>query len=213
MAGGNSNKSDNAIPENEIFSCFTDTHGVITSTMNDLPGYKITKVLGTVYGLTVRSRNWGAGLGGIARSVVGGEIRVFTKLLYTARNEAVERMVGEYSIYTLKALLDAFPNELLPLFKAHSKSILNTIFWRPVRHYSDESGVVYRWMIRELELEYLFKSPVEEGEQGVGNGGAVGYGNGTTAQAAETDYRKDMWEGFRRKIRDRFIFSDGNDID
>ncbi|EEA25190.1 DUF74 domain protein [Talaromyces marneffei ATCC 18224] len=95
MAGGNSNKSDNAIPENEIFSCFTDTHGVITSTMNDLPGYKITKVLGTVYGLTVRSRNWGAGLGGIARSVVGGEIRVFTKLLYTARNEAVERMVGE----------------------------------------------------------------------------------------------------------------------
>lgn len=68
-------------------------------------------------------------------------------------------------------------------------------------------------MIRELELEYLFKSPVEEGEQGVGNGGAVGYGNGTTAQAAETDYRKDMWEGFRRKIRDRFIFSDGNDID
>lgn len=43
----------------------------------------------------MRSRNWGAGLGGVARSIVGGEIRVFTKLLYTARNEAVERMVGE----------------------------------------------------------------------------------------------------------------------
>lgn len=90
---GNDHKP--SIPENEMFACFTDTHGVITSTMNDVPGHRVTKVLGTVYGLTVRSRNWGAGLGGVMRSVVGGEIRVFTKLLYTARNEAVERMVGE----------------------------------------------------------------------------------------------------------------------
>ena len=42
---------------------FTDTHGVMTSTMNDIPGYKVVKVLGTVYGLTVRSRNWGADIG------------------------------------------------------------------------------------------------------------------------------------------------------
>jgi uncharacterized protein YbjQ (UPF0145 family) len=79
----------------DIPACFTDTHGVITSTMNDIPGYKVKKVLGAVYGLTVRSRNWGAGLGGVAKSVVGGEIRVFTKLIYNARNEAAERMVGE----------------------------------------------------------------------------------------------------------------------
>ena len=44
---------------------FTDTHGVITSTMNDIPGYRVVKVLGTVYGLTVRSRNWGADLGSL----------------------------------------------------------------------------------------------------------------------------------------------------
>jgi uncharacterized protein YbjQ (UPF0145 family) len=31
--------------------------------MNDVPGYRVTKVLGAVYGLTVRSRNWAAGLG------------------------------------------------------------------------------------------------------------------------------------------------------
>ncbi|KAK9364559.1 putative heavy-metal-binding-domain-containing protein [Lipomyces kononenkoae] len=79
----------------DIPSCFTDTHGIITTTMNDLPGHQVKQVLGTVYGLTVRSRNWGAGLGGVAKSVVGGEIRVFTKLIYAARNEAVERMIGE----------------------------------------------------------------------------------------------------------------------
>ncbi|GIJ86302.1 hypothetical protein Asppvi_005189 [Aspergillus pseudoviridinutans] len=82
-------------PQDNTPSCFTDTHGVITTTTNDLPGYKITKVLGTVYGLTVRTRNWGTDLGAIVRSSVGGELRPFTNLMYTSRNEAVERLVGE----------------------------------------------------------------------------------------------------------------------
>ncbi|OJJ00888.1 hypothetical protein ASPVEDRAFT_40392 [Aspergillus versicolor CBS 583.65] len=81
--------------ENNIPSCFTDTHGVITVTTNDVPGYIITKPLGTVYGLTVRARNWGADLGAIVRSAIGGELRPFTTLMYRARNEAVERLVGE----------------------------------------------------------------------------------------------------------------------
>ena len=89
------NDASTSAAGDDIPACFTDTHGVITSTMNDIPGYKVKKVLGAVYGLTVRSRNWGAGLGGVAKSVVGGEIRVFTKLIYNARNEAAERMVGE----------------------------------------------------------------------------------------------------------------------
>jgi len=76
-------------------SCFTDTHGVITSTMNDIPGYRVVKVLGAIYGITVRSRNWGADIGAFLRSSVGGEIRYFTNLMYTSRNAAVERMVGE----------------------------------------------------------------------------------------------------------------------
>lgn len=76
-------------------SCFTDTHGVITSTMNDLPGYRVVRVLGTIYGLTVRSRNWGADIGAFVRSAVGGEVKIFTNVMYTSRNDAVERLVGE----------------------------------------------------------------------------------------------------------------------
>ena len=75
--------------------CFVDTHGIITTTMNDLPGYRIVKVLGTIHGITVRSRNWGADIGSFLKSSVGGEIRYFTNLMYTSRNSAVERMVGE----------------------------------------------------------------------------------------------------------------------
>jgi uncharacterized protein YbjQ (UPF0145 family) len=74
---------------------FTDTHGVITSTTNDLPGYRVVKVLGTVYGLSVRSRNWGADIVSVLKSVVGGELRYLTNMLYTSRNHAVERMLGE----------------------------------------------------------------------------------------------------------------------
>ena len=74
---------------------FTDTHGVIVSTTNDLPGYRVVKVLGTVYGLSVRSRNWGADIVSILKSVVGGELRYLTNMLYQARNHATERMLGE----------------------------------------------------------------------------------------------------------------------
>ncbi len=63
--------------------------------MNDLPGYRIVKVLGTIYGITVRARNWGADLGAFLKSAVGGEIRFFTTLMYSSRNSAVERLVGE----------------------------------------------------------------------------------------------------------------------
>lgn len=74
---------------------FLDTHGVIISTMNDMPGYRVVKILGTIYGITVRSRNWGADIGSLLRSSVGGELKYLTNLMYTSRNSAVERLVGE----------------------------------------------------------------------------------------------------------------------
>jgi uncharacterized protein YbjQ (UPF0145 family) len=74
---------------------FTDTHGVMTSTMNDIPGFRVVRVLGTVYGLTVRSRNWGADIASGLKSAVGGELKYLTNMMYSSRNEAVDRMVGE----------------------------------------------------------------------------------------------------------------------
>ena len=61
--------------------CFTETSGVITSTMNDIPGYRVVRVLGAVYGLTVRSRNWAAGLGMVLKSIAGGELKWFTDMV------------------------------------------------------------------------------------------------------------------------------------
>jgi hypothetical protein len=65
----------------EDLHCFTETNGVITTTMFDIPGYRVVRVLGAVYGLTVRSRNIGAGLAMVVKSLAGGELTWFTNLV------------------------------------------------------------------------------------------------------------------------------------
>ncbi|KAK4167052.1 hypothetical protein QBC43DRAFT_312031 [Cladorrhinum sp. PSN259] len=82
-------------PQLTDLHCFTETSGVITTTMFDVPGYRVVRVLGTVYGLTVRSRNWAAGFAMVMKSVAGGELKWFTNLLYNARNDAISRLVAE----------------------------------------------------------------------------------------------------------------------
>ena len=68
---------------------------MLITTSNDLPGYEVVAVQGEVFGLTVRSRNIGAGCLAGLRSIGGGEIPEFTKLLSQSRNEAMARMVVE----------------------------------------------------------------------------------------------------------------------
>lgn len=66
---------------------------MLISTMNDLPGYEVTEVLGEVFGITVRSRNVGAQFGAGLKSIVGGELRGMTKMLNDSRVEAQDRLV------------------------------------------------------------------------------------------------------------------------
>jgi uncharacterized protein YbjQ (UPF0145 family) len=68
---------------------------MIISTMNDLPGYEVTEVIGEVFGLTVRSRNVGSQIGAGFKSLVGGELRGQTKMLVDSRLQAQQRLVEE----------------------------------------------------------------------------------------------------------------------
>jgi uncharacterized protein YbjQ (UPF0145 family) len=68
---------------------------MLISTMNDVPGYKITSVLGEVFGLTVRSRNIGSQFGAGLKSIFGGELAGMTKMLAEGREQAIERLVAE----------------------------------------------------------------------------------------------------------------------
>jgi uncharacterized protein YbjQ (UPF0145 family) len=48
---------------------------MLISTMNDVPGYKVTSVLGEVFGLTVRSRNIGSQIGAGFKALAGASSR------------------------------------------------------------------------------------------------------------------------------------------
>jgi len=66
-------------------------HNFITSA-NELPGYRITRNIGIVRGITVRSRSIVGTIGAGLQSLLGGNITLWTQLCEHAREEAFELM-------------------------------------------------------------------------------------------------------------------------
>ncbi len=66
---------------------------MIVVTTENIPGYRVTQVLGQVFGLTVRTRGVGGNLAAGLRGLVGGEVKSYTKLLEDARRQAIDRLV------------------------------------------------------------------------------------------------------------------------
>jgi len=67
-------------------------HSLITTAF-DIDGYKVTKNLGIVRGITVRSRNIFATIGASLQTVIGGNITLYSELCEKTRSEAFEIMV------------------------------------------------------------------------------------------------------------------------
>lgn len=66
----------------------------MTTTAFSIEGYRITRTLGIVRGIVVRSRSiFGTGLGKL-QSIVGGNVSAFTKLCEQTRNDAFDMMVS-----------------------------------------------------------------------------------------------------------------------
>src|SRR5882724_9836975 len=65
----------------------------MTTTTFDIPGYKITKTLGLVRGITVRSRSVFGNMAGAFQTLFGGNITIYTELCERARGEAFELML------------------------------------------------------------------------------------------------------------------------
>ena len=69
--------------------------GVLVVTMNDIPGYQTDRVIGEVFGLTVRSRHVGSQIGAGLKSLVGGELKGLSKTLVESRNQAMQRLIEQ----------------------------------------------------------------------------------------------------------------------
>ncbi|HZW85656.1 MAG TPA: heavy metal-binding domain-containing protein [Nitrososphaerales archaeon] len=87
-------------PDGSVFcpSCGTDlriatsSQGMMLLTSNYAPGHKVDKVIGLVYGITVRSRGIGGNLMAGLRSIGGGEINEYTEMAQQARQQALDRL-------------------------------------------------------------------------------------------------------------------------
>jgi uncharacterized protein YbjQ (UPF0145 family) len=66
----------------------------MTTTTFTLEGYRVTKSLGIVRGIVVRSRSIFGTLGGSLQTLVGGNITAFTKLCEQTRSDAFDMMVS-----------------------------------------------------------------------------------------------------------------------
>lgn len=73
---------------------------------NYVPGYKVTEIKGTIWGITVRSRGIGGNIMAGLRSIKGGEIKEYVVMLNEARNLAMERLIEEAEKVGANAVLD-----------------------------------------------------------------------------------------------------------
>jgi uncharacterized protein YbjQ (UPF0145 family) len=65
---------------------------VLLVTTPFIPGYRVTRVIGTTFGLIVRSRGLGQNIAAFFRAWAGGEIVLYTQLLEQVRHHAIERL-------------------------------------------------------------------------------------------------------------------------
>lgn len=64
---------------------------IIVVTTNELPGYEVVEVYGEVFGVIVRSRNVFSNMGAGLRTVFGGEVRGYTKMVSQSREHSMQR--------------------------------------------------------------------------------------------------------------------------
>lgn len=68
---------------------------MIVTPMDRIPGQRVVRDLGLVRGNTIRARHLGRDILAVLKSVVGGEIEEYTKMMAEAREQSIDRMVTE----------------------------------------------------------------------------------------------------------------------
>jgi uncharacterized protein YbjQ (UPF0145 family) len=66
----------------------------MTSSTFEIPGFRVTRGLGIVRGIVVRSRSVFGTIGASLQTMVGGDITLFTNLCEKTREDAFMRMLG-----------------------------------------------------------------------------------------------------------------------
>ena len=70
-----------------------EQQAVLVTTTEQPAGYVVKQALGHVFGVVVRSRGLGGNIMAGLRSIGGGEISEFTRLVEDTRRHAIDRMI------------------------------------------------------------------------------------------------------------------------
>jgi uncharacterized protein YbjQ (UPF0145 family) len=70
-------------------------NNIIVTTTETVAGREIIETLGVAKGSTVRARNIGRDIGAGLKSIIGGEIKTYSEMTASARDEAYNRMVNQ----------------------------------------------------------------------------------------------------------------------
>ncbi len=68
---------------------------MLITTQDDFADYEIIKTLGLVKGNTIRARHVGKDIMASLRTLVGGEITEYTKMLAESREQAFDRLIAD----------------------------------------------------------------------------------------------------------------------
>lgn len=66
---------------------------IIVTTTEQVPGFKVAKILGIARGATVRAKHLGKDIVAGLRNIVGGEVKEYTEMLAEARDIALKGMI------------------------------------------------------------------------------------------------------------------------
>ena len=68
---------------------------MLITTQDQMPDYNIVETYGMVKGNTIRARHVGKDIMAGLRTIIGGEITEYTKMLAESREQAMDRMIKE----------------------------------------------------------------------------------------------------------------------
>ena len=79
---------------------------MIVTTSSSIPGKEIKQSFGVVKGNTVRARHLGKDIVAGFKTLVGGEIHEYTKLMAESREQSIDRMAEEAKALGGNAIVD-----------------------------------------------------------------------------------------------------------
>ena len=81
-------------------------NSVIITTSNALEGYRVSKQLGLVRGITVRSRSLLGNMAGVFMTLFGGKSVIYTELCEKTREEALQLMIENGKLLGCNAIIN-----------------------------------------------------------------------------------------------------------